>query len=129
MPKKQRIIPNLWFDHGQVEEAAMFYLSVFDNAKIGDILRYPKGEEPDREGTIKHAGLTLEGQEFAAMDSGLPHDFTFNEAVSLLVTCTTQEEVDYYWGRLTSGGEEGVRGWLKDRFGVSWQVAQGDTVE
>ncbi|MDO8578287.1 MAG: VOC family protein [Dehalococcoidales bacterium] len=87
------------------------------------MLRYTKGEEPDREGAIKHADFTIEGEEFAAMDSDQPHDFTFNEAVSLQVTCRTQNGIDYYWERLTDGGEEGVCGWLKDRFGVPWQVA------
>ncbi len=87
-------------------------------------MRYVKGEEPDQEGTIKHAGFTLEGQAFAAMDSAREHDFTFNEAISLMVQCETQSEIDYYWGRLTSGGgQESVCGWLKDKFGVSWQVA------
>ena len=90
---------------------------------VGDILRYGKGEEPDKEGTIKHAAFTLEGQEFAAMDSAHEHNFTFNEAISFMVECETQEEIDYYWEKLTAdGGQESMCGWLKDRFGVSWQV-------
>jgi len=108
---------------GKAEAAINFYTSVFNNAKIGDIDRYGKGEEPDKEGTIKHAAFTLENQEFAAMDSALKHDFTFNEAISFMVECKTQEEIDYYWEKLSAyGGQEGVCGWLKDKFGVSWQV-------
>jgi predicted 3-demethylubiquinone-9 3-methyltransferase (glyoxalase superfamily) len=87
-------------------------------------MRYGKGMEPDKEGTIQHAGFTLEGQEFAAMDSARGHNFTFNEAISLMVDCGDQKEIDYYWGKLLAdGGQESVCGWLKDRFGVSWQVA------
>ncbi len=101
-----------------------FYTSVFNNAEIGNILRYGKGEEPDKEGTIKHAAFTLENQGFAAMDSAHKHDFTFNEAISFMVECETQEEIDYYWEKLTAdGGQESVCGWLKDKFGVSWQVS------
>jgi predicted 3-demethylubiquinone-9 3-methyltransferase (glyoxalase superfamily) len=97
---------------------------VFDNSGIGDILRYGKGEEPDQEGTIKHAAFTLEGQEFAAMDSAYPHEFAFNEAASLMAICETQREIDDYWKKLTAdGGQESMCGWLKDKFGVSWQVA------
>lgn len=123
----QRITPTLMFvgeQCGKAEAAINFYISVFDNAQIGDILRYGKGEEPDREGTIKHAAFTLENQEFAAMDSAREHNFTFNEAISFMVECDTQREIDYYWEKLTSGGgQESVCGWLKDMFGVSWQVA------
>jgi predicted 3-demethylubiquinone-9 3-methyltransferase (glyoxalase superfamily) len=96
---------------------------VFKDAVIGDILRYGKGEEPDKEGTIKHASFTLENQEFAAMDSAYEHKFGFTEAISLMIGCETQEEIDHYWGKLASdGGQESMCGWLKDRFGVSWQV-------
>ena len=108
---------------GKAEAAIKFYISVFNNAKIGSILRYGKGEEPDREGTIKHAAFTLEDQGFAAMDSARNHNFTFNEAISFMVECETQEEIDYYWEKLTAGGgQESMCGWLKDKFGVSWQV-------
>ncbi|CAG0974227.1 MAG: 3-demethylubiquinone-9 3-methyltransferase [Candidatus Methanoperedens nitroreducens] len=124
---KQKITPTLMFvgeQCGKAEAAINFYTSVFNNAKVGDIDRYGKGEEPDKEGTIKHAAFTLENQEFAAMDSALKHDFTFNEAISFMVECETQEEIDYYWEKLTAeGGQESVCGWLKDKFGVSWQVA------
>lgn len=109
-------------DAGKTEEAINFYASVFHKAKVGDILRYGKGEEPDKDGTIKHAGFALEGQDFAAMDSAYAHNFTFNEAISFMVTCKTQREIDYYWEKLTAGGEESVCGWLKDKYGVSWQV-------
>jgi predicted 3-demethylubiquinone-9 3-methyltransferase (glyoxalase superfamily) len=124
----QKIIPNLMFVGavcGKAEEAIRFYTSVFHKAKIGDILRYGKGEGPDEEGTIKHAAFVLEGQQFAAMDSAQPHKFIFNEAVSLLVRCADQGEIDYYWDRLTPGGDPQAQicGWLKDRFGVSWQVS------
>jgi len=124
---KQKITPTFMFvgeQCGKAEAAINFYTSVFNNAKIGDIDRYGKGEEPDKEGTIKHAAFTLENQEFAAMDSALKHDFTFNEAISFMVECETQEEIDYFWRKLTAdGGQESVCGWLKDKFGVSWQVS------
>ncbi len=123
----QKIVPSLMFtgeQAGKAEEAIRFYTSIFRNTAAGGISRYEKGEEPDREGTVKYAGFTLEGQQFAAMDSALEHDFTFNEAVSLMVECQDQREIDYYWDKLTgAGGEEGICGWLKDRYGVSWQVA------
>ncbi|MCQ6963729.1 VOC family protein [Methanolobus chelungpuianus] len=121
----QRITPTLLFtgdQSGNAEKAINYYASVFHNAKIGNILRYGKGEEPDREGTIKHASFTLEGQEFAAMDSAYAHGFTFNEAISLMVYCKDQEEIDHYWGKLSAVPEAEQCGWLKDRFGVSWQI-------
>jgi predicted 3-demethylubiquinone-9 3-methyltransferase (glyoxalase superfamily) len=123
---KQKIVPTLMFvgaQCGKAEEAMNFYASIFRNAKVGDIMRYGKGEEPDKEGTVKHAAFTLEGQEFAAMDSAQEHKFAFNEAVSLLVHCETQEEIDYYWGKLSAVPEAEQCGWLKDKYGVSWQVA------
>ncbi len=123
---KQIIIPTLMYvgkQSGKAEEAINFYASVFRRAKVGAIDRYDKGEEPDREGTVKHAAFTLEGQEFAAMDSALEHEFAFNEAISLIVNCENQAEIDYYWEKLLAGGgQESVCGWLKDKFGVSWQV-------
>jgi len=124
---KQKISPAFLFvgeQSGKAEEAINFYVSVFHNAKVGDIFRYGKGEEPDKEGTIKYARFTLEGQEFSAMDSAREHNFNFNEAISLMVQCQTQKEIDYYWEKLITGGaQESVCGWLKDKFGVSWQVA------
>lgn len=122
---KQNITPTLMFTDrqaGKAEEAINFYASVFHNAKVGDILRYSKGEEPDRVGTIKHASFRLEGQEFAAMDSARVHDFAFNEAISLIVHCKTQEEIDYYWGKLSADPTAEQCGWLKDKYGVSWQI-------
>jgi predicted 3-demethylubiquinone-9 3-methyltransferase (glyoxalase superfamily) len=122
----QKITPTLMFvgEHsGQAEKAINFYVSVFHKAKIGDISRYDNNQSPDVPGTILHAAFTLENQEFAAMDSARMHDFTFNEAISLVVNCQTQQEIDYYWDKLLAqGGQEGACGWLKDRYGVSWQV-------
>ncbi len=129
----QKITPTLMFagaQCGKAEAAIRLYTSVFENSKIGDILRYGKGEAPDKEGTIKHGAFTLEGQAFAAMDSAYEHAFTFNEAVSLMRSCETQKEIDYYWEKLTAdGGQESMCGWLKDKFGVSWQVAPDDLDE
>jgi predicted 3-demethylubiquinone-9 3-methyltransferase (glyoxalase superfamily) len=123
---KQKITPTLMFvgeQCGNAETAINLYTSVFKNTTVGDILRYSKGEEPDKEGTVKHAAFTLENQEFAAMDSAGSHNFTFNEAISLMIQCENQKEIDYYWKKLTAkGGQESMCGWLKDRFGVSWQV-------
>ena len=121
----QKITPTLMFvgkQSGRAEEAINFYATVFHNAKVGDILRYSKGEEPDKAGTIKHAAFTLEGQEFAAMDSAYEHGFAFNEAISFIVHCETQEEIDYYWGKLSADPKAEQCGWLKDKFGVSWQI-------
>ncbi len=121
----QKITPTLMFvgrRWGKAEEAIKFYTSIFRNSKTGNIMRYGKDMEPDKEGTIQHASFTLEGKEFAAMDSAQQHKFSFNEAISLMVGCENQEEIDYYWGKLAEGGQEGVCGWLEDKFGVSWQV-------
>jgi predicted 3-demethylubiquinone-9 3-methyltransferase (glyoxalase superfamily) len=122
---KQKITPRLMFVGdvcGKAEEAINFYASVFHNAKVGDIMRYGRGEEPDKEGTVKHARVTLEGQEFAVMDSARGHKFTFNEAVSLMVHCDTQDEIDYYWGKLSAVPAAEQCGWLKDAYGLSWQI-------
>jgi len=125
-PVKQKITPTLMYvgaQTGKAEAAIRLYTSLFPNSGIGDILRYGQGEEPDKEGTIKHASFSLEGQDFAAMESALEHNFAFNEAISLMKLCETQEEVDRYWARLTAdGGQESMCGWLKDKFGVSWQI-------
>jgi len=130
----QKITPTLMFVgdvSGRAEEAIKFYASVFRNARIGDILRYGKGEKPDKEGTIRHAAFTLEGQEFAAMDSAHKHEFSFTEAISLLVRCETQAEIDHYWYKLIEGGDPKAQqcGWLKDRFGLSWQVTPASLEE
>ena len=119
-----KVIPSLMFTmekSGKAEQAINFYTTVFKGSEIRMISRYEKGEH-DVEGYIKHAQFTLENQLYTAMDSSGPHPFTFNEAVSFVVDCTTQEEIDYYWEKLTEGGEESRCGWLKDRFGVSWQI-------
>jgi predicted 3-demethylubiquinone-9 3-methyltransferase (glyoxalase superfamily) len=122
---QQRITPTLMFVGevcGRAEEAINFYASVFPDSKVGPAVRYARDEEPDKEGTIKHAGLTLAGQEFAAMDSARDHRFGFTEAISFMVGCDTQEEIDYYWDRLSAEPEAEQCGWLKDKFGVSWQI-------
>ena len=122
---KQKITPTLMFVRevcGKAEEAINFYASIFNESKVGAILRYGRGEEPDKEGTVKHAAFTLLGQEFAAMDSARSHTFTFNEAISLMVHCDTQEEIDYYWGKLSADPKAEQCGWLKDKYGLSWQI-------
>ena len=122
---KQNITPTLMFTDkqwGKAEDAINFYASVFRDSEVGDILRYSKGEEPDRVRTIKHASFRLEGMEFAAMDSARVHDFAFNEAISFVVHCETQDEIDYYWERLSADPQAEQCGWLKDRYGVSWQI-------
>lgn len=121
----QKITPTLLFTGdqcGKADEAISYYTSVFSNSKIGDIYRYGPDEEPDKEGTVKHAGFVIEGQEFAAMDSALAHAFNFNEAISFIVYCKTQKEIDYYWDKLSAVPEAEQCGWLKDKFGVSWQI-------
>lgn len=107
---------------GRAEEAIGFYSSVFPDSEIQGMLRYGAGEQPDESGTVKHAQFTLSGAGFAAMDSALEYDFAFNEAVSFIVPCDTQDEIDFYWEKLSAEPEAEQCGWLKDRFGVSWQV-------
>lgn len=122
---KQNITPTLMFVGdvcGKAEEAINFYASVFRSSKVGDMLRYSQGEEPDKKGTIKHAAFTLEGQQFAAMDSARVHNFAFNEAISFMVHCHDQKEIDYYWSKLSAVPAAEQCGWLKDRFGLSWQI-------
>jgi predicted 3-demethylubiquinone-9 3-methyltransferase (glyoxalase superfamily) len=122
---KQKITPTLMFvdkQCGKAEEAINFYASVFRDTNLGHVLRYGRNEEPEKEGTIKHAAFSLEGQEFAAMDSARAHGFSFNEAISLMVRCQTQEEIDYYWGKLSADPKAEQCGWLRDKFGLSWQV-------
>jgi predicted 3-demethylubiquinone-9 3-methyltransferase (glyoxalase superfamily) len=115
---QQRITPNLWFD-GNAEEAAEFYCSVFTNARILSKTHYTESA-PGETGTVMTVEWELDGQRFVGINGG--SEFKFNEAISLQINCETQEEIDYYWDRLTDGGEEVQCGWLKDRFGVSWQV-------
>jgi predicted 3-demethylubiquinone-9 3-methyltransferase (glyoxalase superfamily) len=122
----QPVIPTVMFVGdvcGSAEDAVGHYTSVFPDSKVGHIDRYGEGEDPDRPGTIRHAGFSLAGQEFAAMDSARVHDFGFNEAISFMVPCDGQDEIDYYWERLSAVPEAEQCGWLKDKFGVSWQVA------
>ncbi len=121
----QRITPTLMFVGavcGKAEEAIAFYTSLFPNSEVRHIVRYGRREEPEVEGTVKHASFLLEGQEFAAMDSALDHDSAFNEAISFIVSCETQKEIDYYWDSLSAVPEAEQCGWLKDRYGLSWQV-------
>jgi predicted 3-demethylubiquinone-9 3-methyltransferase (glyoxalase superfamily) len=120
----QRIAPCLWFDH-QAEEAARFYTSIFKNSKIGTITRYGEagreihGKPP---GSVLTVAFELDGQPFTALNGGPV--FKFNEAISFQVNCETQEEIDFYWMKLSAGGDEKAQqcGWLKDKFGVSWQI-------
>lgn len=119
------ITPSLLFagnNTNKAEDAVKFYLSVFKNAKQGTVARYPVDTGPAKKGSVMFADFTLEGQWFAAMDSGVDQPFSFNEGVSLLINCDTQEEIDYYWQKLSAVPEAEQCGWLKDKFGVSWQV-------
>ncbi|HEX4864097.1 MAG TPA: VOC family protein [Acidimicrobiales bacterium] len=113
-----RITPNLWFDTNG-REAAEFYCSVFPNSEIKHVSYYGEAG-PRAAGEVLTVEFTLDGQEFVAINGG--PEFTFDEAVSFQIDCADQEEVDYYWGKLSEGGEEGPCGWLKDRYGLSWQV-------
>lgn len=115
---QQRIVPNLWFDT-EAEEAAGFYASVFERSRIVDVTHYTEAG-PRPAGMVMTVELELDGQRFVGINGG--PEFKFDEAISLQVTCETQDEVDYYWERLSEGGEEGPCGWLKDRYGLSWQV-------
>jgi len=118
----QRITPCLWFDD-QAEEAARYYTAIFENSRITSISRYGEvgreihGKQP---GTVLIVAFELEGQSFTALNGG--PQFKFSEAISLQVMCETQDEVDYYWQKLSAGGSEGECGWLKDKYGLSWQV-------
>jgi len=119
---KQKITPCLWFDT-QAEEAAEFYCSVFKNSKITAISRYPEaGQEVHKKapGSVMVVAFELDGQPFVALNGG--PNFKFDEAVSFQINCETQADIDYYWDKLTDGGQEGPCGWLKDKFGLSWQV-------
>jgi predicted 3-demethylubiquinone-9 3-methyltransferase (glyoxalase superfamily) len=130
----QKLIPMLMFVRdvcGKAEEAINFYASVFKSAP-GDactdatsaqvFARYGKGEEPDKEGTVRYAHFSLLGQEFVAMDSAHEHNFAFNEAISFLVPCDTQQEIDYFWDKLSTEPKAEQCGWLKDEYGLSWQI-------
>jgi predicted 3-demethylubiquinone-9 3-methyltransferase (glyoxalase superfamily) len=121
----QKITPCLWFDT-QGEEAAHFYTSVFNNSRILDIARYGTAG-PGPEGAVMTVTFELDGQKFVALNGG--PQFTFNEAISFQVSCATQDEVDYFWNTLSEGGEEGPCGWLKDKYGVSWQIVPTALIE
>jgi predicted 3-demethylubiquinone-9 3-methyltransferase (glyoxalase superfamily) len=114
----RRITPFLWFDH-QAEEAANLYVSVFPGSRIVSVSRYGEAG-PGPKGSVMTVAFELDGQSFTALNGGPL--FQFTEAISFLVDCKTQEEVDWYWGKLSDGGREGQCGWLKDRFGLSWQI-------
>jgi predicted 3-demethylubiquinone-9 3-methyltransferase (glyoxalase superfamily) len=121
----QKITPAFMFvgdQYGRVDEAIEHYSSVFRDAAVTGMLRYGANEQPDTEGKVKYAQLTLNGQQFILMESAHKHNFSFSEGVSLTIHCETQAEIDYYWEKLTEKGEESMCGWLKDRFGISWQV-------
>jgi predicted 3-demethylubiquinone-9 3-methyltransferase (glyoxalase superfamily) len=113
-----KITPFLWFDT-EGEDAANFYVSIFPNSKITDVSRYGSAG-PRPEGMVMTVAFELDGQKFVALNGG--PNYTFNEAISFQVSCEDQDEVDAYWSKLSEGGEEGPCGWLKDRFGVSWQI-------
>ena len=114
----QKIIPFLWFDN-QAEESANFYISIFKNSRIKNISTYGEAG-PGPKGSVMTVSFELEGQEFTALNGG--SQFKFTEVISFYVKCKSQDEVDYFWEKLTEGGEEQPCGWLKDKFGVSWQI-------
>lgn len=121
----QKVVPALMFVKdmcGKTREAISFYTSIFPNSTIGDIHTYEGTEGPDKPDSIMHARFSLAGVEFTAMDSAMDHKFGFNEAVSLVVHCETQEEIDMYWEKLSAVPESEQCGWLKDKYGVSWQI-------
>jgi predicted 3-demethylubiquinone-9 3-methyltransferase (glyoxalase superfamily) len=125
----QRIMPCLWFDT-EAEEAANFYCSVFKNSRINTIGRYGKEgfeKHGKKAGSVMVVAFELEGQKFVALNGG--PQFKFSEAISFQIHCDSQKEVDYFWSKLTQGGEEGPCGWLKDRFGLSWQVVPTALIE
>lgn len=125
----QKIMPSLMFvgdNAGRAEKAIEFYASVFKDTKIKQIARYGGGQEPNEEGTVMYADFELEGQLFAVMNSAQDHDFNFNEGISLMVNCDTQEEIDYFWEKLSADPKAEQCGWLKDKFGVSWQIVPAE---
>lgn len=114
----QKIVPNLWFDT-EAEEAAAFYTSVFENSRILAVTHYPE-EAPREAGMVMTVEFELDGQRFVGINGG--PEFKFDEAVSFEIKCEDQDEIDYFWEKLSEGGKEGPCGWLKDRFGLAWQV-------
>ncbi len=124
----QYITPCLMFtgdQYGKAEEALHLYTSVFPNSEIEGILRFGKNETPDKEGNVKHAQFKLEKQTFMIMESGHDHPFGFNEAISLIVNCDDQQEIDHFWEKLSAVPESEQCGWIKDEYGVSWQIVPG----
>jgi predicted 3-demethylubiquinone-9 3-methyltransferase (glyoxalase superfamily) len=121
----QKISPFLWFDD-QAEEAMNFYVSIFKNSKVGNVTRYGDAG-PGPKGSVMTASFELEGQQFTALNGG--PQFKFTEAISFVVNCETQEEVDGLWGKLSEGGQTQQCGWLKDKFGLSWQIIPSVLVE
>jgi predicted 3-demethylubiquinone-9 3-methyltransferase (glyoxalase superfamily) len=121
----QKISPFLWFDN-QAEEAMNFYVSIFKNSKVGNVTRYGDAG-PGPKGSVMTASFELEGQQFTALNGG-PH-FKFTEAISFVVDCETQEEVDEFWDRPSAGGQTQQCGWLKDKFGLSWQIVPSALIE
>src|SRR2546423_14193971 len=125
MDMQNKIVPNLWFDT-EAEEAADFYVSVFPNSRVVRIAHYTEAG-PREAGTVMVVEFELDGQRIVAINGG--PEFKFSEAVSLQINCADQAEIDYYWEKLSDGGEEGPCGWLKDRYGLSWQVTPADLDE
>jgi predicted 3-demethylubiquinone-9 3-methyltransferase (glyoxalase superfamily) len=120
-----KITPFLWFDD-QAEEAVTFYTSIFKNSKVGNIIRYGKAG-PGQEGKVMMVTFQIEGQEFTALNGG-PH-YTFSPAISFFVDCETQDEVDELWEKLSEGGQEEQCGWLRDKYGISWQIIPSGLTE
>jgi predicted 3-demethylubiquinone-9 3-methyltransferase (glyoxalase superfamily) len=123
--ERPAIVPSILFvgdAYGKAEEAINFYLSVFKESKLGTLMKYGAGQEPNKEGTVMFADFQLLETWLTAMDGGGEHDFAFNEAVSFIVSCKDQDEIDYYWEKLSAVPESEQCGWLKDKFGLSWQI-------
>lgn len=127
LENSSRITPFLWFENNDAEEAVDFYLSVFKNSRRTGEMRAAADNPSVAKGAVITVSFELEGQQFTAMNGGLGHPFT--DAVSFFVRCSSQQEIDYYWSRLTEGGSEVACGWLKDRFGLSWQIVPGNIME
>ncbi len=130
--KRPAIVPSLLFTKnmaGKAEEATDFYFSIFKNAKRGAMARYPAGMEPEKEGSVMFTDFALNGQWFAAMDSAQNHEFSFNEGISLIVNCDDQAEMDYYTEKLSAAPESEQCGWIKDKYGVSWQIVPSNMDE
>lgn len=128
---EQKIVPFLLFtgaQYGKAEEAMRFYTSLFDDSRIDNVDRYGKGE-PEPEGSVRHATFVLQGLQFMAIESAHPHEFTFSEAFSFVVNCDSQVEINRFWEKLTDGGQPLQCGWLKDKFGVTWQIVPPVLIE